>query len=276
MTSSFRLKIIGFGVNTTSLWLLLAICHWLFVSNMVRAQDSVQRDQQALTVLNQTIAAGGGQELLASIQDFTETGTITYYGADQVSGNVTVKGRGPYKLKVEVELPEGKQTTVVDGEGGSLKETRGEVRPIHQQGVADPGGFTLPYLSLIAAIQDSTASIVYGGLVTHNGASTYDVRVVKVYSKEQDPTRTRGVQEARDFYIDSNTFLVTAVSNRFHFVGSRDEGVPHEVLYSNYQLENGIVTPLTIAETVRGATSFTMNLSQVTFNTGLADSDFTW
>jgi hypothetical protein len=99
---------------------------------------------------------------------------------------------------------------------------------------------------------------------------------VKVYSKEQDPTGTQGVREERDFFFDPDTSLVTAVSDQFHFGNTPDEGIAHEVLYSDYQLKNGIMTPLTITGTVRGVTSFRIKLSQVTFNSGLGDPDFAW
>jgi hypothetical protein len=242
---------------------------------MAVAQGTLQRDQQALTVLNQTIAAGGGPELLASVQDYTEKGAITYNSTDQVTGDVTVKGRGLHQFKVEADLSTGKRTTVVNGESGSMKETNGWVRPIYRQGAADLGGLTLPYLPLIAAMQDSSTSIIYGGLVSHNGTPAYDIRLLKVYTKGQDPSGDRGVKEARDFYIDPKALLVVAISDRIHFgVGPHDEGVPHEIIYSNYQPESGITVPLTIVETVRGVTGVTMKLSQIALNSGLSDSDF--
>lgn len=39
---------------------------------------TVQRDPQALAILAQIIQAGGGVDLLTSIQDLSETGTVTY------------------------------------------------------------------------------------------------------------------------------------------------------------------------------------------------------
>jgi hypothetical protein len=267
------------GASATLLALLGAACLWLSAPKTVFAQNTVQRDQQALAILTQTIAAAGGQQSLASIQDFIESGTIAFNfsDSDPVTGGVTVKSRGLHQLRIDAELPEGRRTTVVNGKGGSLIEADGRTRPIYRQSAKDLGSLTLPYLPLIAAVQDSSTSIIYGGLVTHNGATVYDVRLQKTYTKQQDPSGTEGVREASDFYIDSNTLLVAAVFDRILFDGGHnDQGVPHEVLYSNYQPENGIMAPLTIVETVRGETGFTMTLSQVTFNSGLADSDFAW
>jgi len=241
--------------------------------------EPVQRDPQALTILAQTIKAGGGQELLTSIQDSTETGTITYPGgtSNDVTGNLTVKVRGLHQFKMEAALSTGKRTAIVNGYSGSLRQEDGSSTPIYRQSADDLGSLTLPYLPLIMAMQDSATSIIYEGLATHNGVPAYDIRLQRVYTTQQDPQGDRGKQEARDFYIDTKTLLIAAVSDRIHFARDpNDDGVPHEILYSNYQPEYGLIVPLTIVVTVHGVNEVTMNLSQVTFNSRLGDSDFTW
>ena len=273
----FRVQYFFCGESrAASIGLLCTIGLCLVVPKTTLSQNSVQRDQQAVTILTQTIAAGGGQEVLTSIQDFTETGTVTYDWADQVTGNVTVEGRGLNQLKIEAELSGGTRKAVIDHDGGSLKEADGRTRPILRQSAHDLGSLALPCLPLIAAIQDSSTSLIYDGLVTHNGASVYDIRLQKVYTEQEDPSGIRGKREARDFYIDPRLFLITAISDRIYFGGPSDKGVLHEILYSNYQSEDGIPTPLTIAETVWSVTGFTMQLSQVKFNSGLTDSDVAW
>jgi hypothetical protein len=70
--------------------------------------------------------------------------------------------------------------------------------------------------------------------------------------------------------------MVTAVSDHFHSGALQGDGIPHEILYSNYQSKNGLMMPSTVTETVRGVTGVTMNLSQVILNSGLTASEFTW
>jgi hypothetical protein len=148
------------------------------------AQNVVQRDSDALTILTQTIAAGGGQELLASVQDFTETGTVTHHSDEQVTGSVIVKGRGLRQFEIVADLSTGNRITLVNGEGGFLKDPDGRSWPIHRQVAVSLGSFTLPCLPLIAAIHDSSTSIAYVGLVNQNGIPVYDVRLQKVYSQQ--------------------------------------------------------------------------------------------
>jgi hypothetical protein len=276
MISLARVNFIDLRVKAASVVLFGTISLWSFAPKAVFAQALVQHDQQALTILTQTIAASGGPELLTSTQDLTETGTVTYSLADPVTGNVTVKSRGLHQFKIEADLPQGKRTTVINGEGGSLTEADGRYWPIYRQSAAALGSMTLPQLLLLGALGDSSTSIIYGGLVTHNGISEYDIRLQKVYTQKQDPTQKRGALEARDFYIDPKTLLVSSIADQIHFKVFNDEGIPHEILYSNYQTEDGIVAPLTVVETVRGVAGSTLALSQIAVNSGLGDADFAW
>ena len=87
--------------------LLCAICASISNLSPVIAQTPVERDQQALAVLPQTIAAAGGLDLLGSIQDVTETGSVTYSWSDSVTATVTIKGRGLKQFRADAALPNG-------------------------------------------------------------------------------------------------------------------------------------------------------------------------
>jgi hypothetical protein len=272
MNSSNHPDVTGFGLRQCLMSSLLLCISFL----SVQAQTSVQRDQQALAVIAKTVVASGGTEALSTVQDFTATGTITYYWPDAITGTLRLEGRGLNQLKIGADLSTGKRTIVVNGTGGSLKEANGRTWPIPRQSAIDLGALPLPYLPLIAANQDTSIIVRYGGLVTHNGVAAYDIRIQKTYTEKQDSTQMRGVKEARDFYIDPNTFLITSVSDRVYLGGLRDAGVPQEITYSNYGLQGAIMVPLTIVQTIQGSTGFTMKLDTITFNSGLTDSDFAW
>jgi hypothetical protein len=251
-----------------------AALFWVAFSSIASGQSAVQRDQQALTILLQTIAAGGGQNMITSIQDLTETGTATFNLDSEVRASITIKGRGLQLIRIDADLPEGRRSTVVNALGGLLREADGQLRTINRQSIANLRNITFPYLPLIVAMQDSSAKIIYGGLVTHDGAPAYDVRIEKAHASEQGSPRQRG-SHPRDFYIDPKSLLVMAISDQIRGPSDpQDAGIPHEVLYSNYQSQNGIAMPMTISETVRGVTGVSMELTQVTFNSGLTDSDF--
>jgi hypothetical protein len=239
------------------------------------ANGSVQRDPQALSILTQAIARAGGTTLLSSIQAIEERGSITYSFGDQVTAEVMVKTRGMHQLRIEADLSAGKRTTIINGDHGLLKDETGRISSINDQGDTDVGVFTLPYLTLNAAIQDTSCGVTFGGLVTHDGVAAYDIRLSRNSSKKGRPTGSQEVREVRDFYIEPDSFHVVALSDQFHVGrGPLKEDVSHEVQYSDYQTESAIPVPMTITEVVRGEASFKMHFSQVTFNPGVLDSDF--
>ena len=261
------------GAGAT-LALLGAAGLWLFASKTAVAQNSVQRDPQALTILTQTLAAAGGRELLTSFQDLTETGTATYYLEQEVTGSVIVKERGLHQIRVDADLPEGRRRTVVNGAGGSLIEPNGKFRPIKRQICADLGSLTFPYLPLLEAIDDSSITVIDGGIVTYSGVSAHKIRIEKAYTWQEDPIGNRGALDGRDIYIDPKAFMVISISDQIRFGGPRAPGVSHEILYSNYRTEGGALIPLTISERMQGVTSVTLQLEHVAFNSRLTDADF--
>jgi hypothetical protein len=235
-----------------------------------------QRDQEALLILSGTIGAAGGVEQLTTIRDLTETGTVTYYWSKEVTGNVTVKSQGHDRLKIDADLPTGKQITVIGSNGGTIIEPNGSRIPINGQSITDLGNLTMPSLALLEAMRDSSVGLVYAGMVTHNGSQVYDVRVMPSFPQAQDLKGKRSTDEARDFYIDTKTLLVTSITDSFHLGGRKDTALLHELSYSNYQLQNGVMAPLAITESVSGNPGLTMTLTQVSFNPGLAPADFSW
>jgi hypothetical protein len=262
------------GAGATTFALLGAAGLWLFASKAALAQNSVQRDQQALAILAQTIAAAGGRYLIASLQDVTETGTATFHLEQEVTGSVSVKERGLHQIKVDADLPEGRRSTVVNGAGGSLTEPDGQFRPINRQICADLGSLTFPYLPVLEAIDDSSITVIDGGLVTYNGASVHKIRIEKAYTSQHDPIGNRGALEGRDIYIDPSALMVVSISDQIHFGRQPENGIFHEMLFSNYRIQNGVPMPMTISERMQGVTSVTLQLDHVAFNSGLTDADF--
>jgi hypothetical protein len=275
MTIQFRFDSICTSLTPAYWGLPCLIGLWIFVTSTTLAQTAVQRDSQALSILSQAVAVGGGQDLLNSVQDFTETGAVTYYLQDQTTGNATIKGRGSNQFKLAADLSTGQRTIVVSANSGALTDVDGSSRPISGQTAADLGNIMFPYQPLIAAIQNASISVIYGGQVDHNGISTYNIRIQNTYTATQDPDGTRGTREARDFYIDAAAFVVVAISDQLHFTTS-DEGLAHEIDYSNYQPESGVLMPSGVTESLNGTPDCSITVTQVAFNSGLSDNDFSW
>lgn len=251
----------------------------LFVTP-VEAQQSASaatptRDPQALTILTQCLQAGGGSQAIAAIQDFTASGSITYYWAgDEVQGTVTVKGRGLTEFRMDASVQSGSRSIVVSGSNGSVKDIDGSTRTLPADDLVYLASPTFPSTQVEAALQDTSANITFVGLVSHNGRQVDDVRVQKDYGNNVDPTGYRTKLATRDFFIDPASFQVLSSQDSAHPKDNLSHTCPHEMQFSNYQSTNGILVPNAITETVCGQTTASISLTQISFNTGLTDGDF--
>jgi len=235
----------------------------------------VQRDSQGIAVIAKALNAAGGASALAAIQDFTGSGTVTFnWGASPVQGSVTVKGRGLAQFRLDAALSDGVHAFVVSNGIASQKQADGSITPMPNVLALKPASVTFPFAQLVAAMQDNSWSISYGGLVTHNGQQAYDIVVQRIFPSSNDPSGFQSRVTKADFFIDPNTFSILSVQDKAY----RRDGDPgdtiHEMQFSNYQLFNGVFAPSSITELIAGQQTFTIQLSQITFNSGLTDADF--
>jgi hypothetical protein len=239
------------------------------------ASQTVQRDTQAVAVLTQALNATGGATALGAIRDFVGSGTITYYWAGkEVQGTVTVKGRGTGQFRLDAALPNGVRSWVVSNGAGSLKEMDGTTTPVPYHNTVNLGSLTLPFAYLVTSLQDTSTSVSYVGLETKQGARVHHIRIRKVFPASSDPNGMNSKLTTRDFFIDPATFHVVSSLDMVHPKYRSNEDYPHEVQFSDYRQASGILVPFSITELGNGQRLSTIQLSQLTFNGGLTDSDF--
>jgi hypothetical protein len=239
-------------------------------------QQTLQRDQQALAIVDQALLSAGGASLIRSVQDFTETGTITHYWDDQATGDVTVKGRGDSELRIDETLPGGVRTVLLAKGAGSVRESDGTFRLVPHERAINPSTMTFPYFQLLKAVQDASMNVRYLGLSTHNGRQVHTVRVEPSFAdgNRKDRAVRRSKLGITDFLIDPVTLLVVSIAVAVDFGSSNGKPAYNRVEFSEYQTIDGVAVPLSIRETFRGQTLLTMQLTRVAFNTGIAESTF--
>lgn len=247
---------------------------------LVEAQQSAPattptRDPQALTILTQCLQAAGGTQAISAIQDFTASGTITYYSAgEQVQGTVTVKGRGFGQFRMDASFPDGVRSWIVSKHSAFEKNPDGSTSSLPSQNAVKPASATFPLLYLVSVLQDTSISVSNSGLVTHNGNRMYDIVVQKVLSKSVDPLNAVGDTTKEHFFIDPNSLVIQSVQDMAY---RKDGGLgasAHEIQFSTYQTVSGVSVPLSITEFIADRKTATIQLNQVSFNNGLTDSDF--
>lgn len=225
------------------------------------------KDTQAVTVLNQTLAAAGGMSAITAIADYTATGTVTYHLAQDVRGTVTIRGDGLFRLRIDASLPAGIHSESMTGPGTAIAD-HGFVRQLHSQPPMDPGRYLLPSLELATVLNDPEYSLLYKGIVSVDGHSAHDVQLEYVLpSIVVDSTGLFHEYHTIDAFIDSSTFQVVLMQ----------DVVPEHAIrlmrYSDYRNIGGVQVPFSISEEV-GNPTWLIQLDKINFNSGLQDSDF--
>jgi len=256
---------------------VLFVFAFVYVSAFVKAQQSSissppKRDQQAISILSQCLQAAGGTQVISNIQDFTGSGTITY--GDQTQGSVTIKGRGLTQFRVDANLPDGVHSWIVSKGLAFQRIPDGSTSPLPSQNAVKSAIATFPLPYLFSVLQDTSISISYGGLVTHDGAQVYDILVQKTLTPSTDPLNTVGDATKAHFFIDPKALVIVSVQDS----AFRKDGGPgasaHEMQFSNYQNVSGLSVPFSISEFIAGQKTSTIQLTQLTFNSDLTDADF--
>jgi len=258
--------------------LLLTVSIWGQQTQPGSAPPPAPKDPQAISVLNQALAVAGGPSAIGAITDYTATGNVTYYWGQDVQGSVTVRGLGMDEFRLDATLPSGVRSLAISGgvtttraEGGTISQVPSN-GPIPSSNIVPyqapmfPGSLPLPSLQLVAILSRSDMAVSDNGVVQVNGLSLRDIHV-----QEIPPVTTVDVMSqyrTRDFFIDPATLQLVMMQEMI------PRSVVHQVWYSDTTVVNGIAVPFSISEQMGGQKTWEITLSQISFNTGLQDSDF--
>jgi hypothetical protein len=247
--------------------LLLSISVWGQQTQPGTAPPPAPKDPQAVTLLNQALAVAGETTSIAALTDYTAKGNITYNWNPQAQGSVTVQALGLNQYRVDASLPKGVRSSAVTNGQMTMKFEDGSVQLIHTQIAMNLSGLVVPYLELSIGLNSPAFSLSNKGLVEVNGHSAYDIQVQLVGSGLNRP-RNLADFYVRDYFVDATTF---------HVLMTQDLAPKHvirQLQYSDFTPVNGVLVPFSITEMTGSQQTWTMQLSQITFNSGLQDSAF--
>jgi hypothetical protein len=260
------------GVRVLSPFVLLLIAS---VASSQVDTNAVARDPQAISILTGALNAAGGASAVAAIQSYSADGTVNYFWAGQeVQGTVTIRSGGLDRFRLDATLPEGLRSLVANHGGGFVKEWDGREKAIPYPVAVSLGANTLPLLHLLAALQDSSTSIRYAGLLSYSEQQAYEIRIRRHYSSNDDPSGQLGRLTEKTVFIEQGTLQVIGSRDAAYMMGNASVGQPHELEFSNFKQVGGIVAPFSITESLEGQRTMVVQLNQITFNANFADSDF--
>lgn len=250
----------------------LAMCQQFFTAS---TDQTVQRDVQGLSVLQQVLAVAGGVPAISAIRDFVASGDVTYYwGDDPIRGTATIRGRGIHQFRLDAVLDGGSHSWVVNEKAAYKKSSNGETSALPSQNLVKPATTILPILQVLASLQDASVAVSYGGLVVHNEQQVHDICVQKVFPRAVDPTGALGKISKEHIFVSPDSFTILSIVDAAY---RRDGGpgeAPHEIQFSNYQVMNGVLVPTTVTELIAEQKALTIQLSEISFNNSLSDDDF--
>ena len=254
--------------------LLLVISFSLFSISLTAQQTNngsapsvVSKDPQAVAVLNKVLSLAGGIQAVGAVSDYTATGSVTYHSTQEdVTGTVTLRGYGPSAFRMDSNLPSGVRTEAVS-DSSTIRSETGLSRNYNAPLI--PSRISLPTLPLPIALTSPGLSLTYKGLANVDGKPSHDIEIQhNLPTSVKDPDGYYRTFHTVEYFIDASTFQILMTKD---VVG---KGAVRQISYSSYRSINGILVPFSISEQLDGIQDWQIMIDQISFNSGLQDSDF--
>ena len=125
---------------------------------------TVQRDAQAVSLLQQSLTAMGGAQAL-SLQDCLATGTAQSFRPDgtSVTFPIVKKSKGTRMVRTEIQQSGGTRVRIVNTGMGAIQTPDGKVRKLFANNLVAERIEHLPALSILSEWQSSNIEIRYVG-----------------------------------------------------------------------------------------------------------------
>lgn len=233
------------------------------------------KDPRAVATLTQVLNAAGGAAAIRAVQDFTATGSITYYWAgDEVRGTATLRGKGISAFRLDAALPSGARSWFVLNGDGKLRDTDGNVTDIPLHNALGLAALSVPLQRVAANANDASFSIYDKGVVQMGGQQFRQIRFEQPVPAKTDPDGSIGRLGTFDLFIDPLSNLIVGLHDQTHPVVSMNIDIPRALYFSDYRSVNGVLMPFSISEWIGGQRVWSLQLTSITVNTGLTEADF--
>jgi outer membrane lipoprotein-sorting protein len=236
-------------------------------------QQTPRQDPQAISILNRSLAAMGGQGV-ASIQDTVVKGTVSSPGSqDPTTGSVTITTKGANMFRTDSEGG-GKSASVIFNNGREMRQL-GKGWQTAPSANANHKRFEhLPGLMLAYEVVRNELSAEYVGEESIEGRSVDHVSLKRVSNRGDalDETFTRNSQI--DVFVDTQTHFITKISYLLLSEIDWRRGFPMEIYFDDYRVANGVAVPFHQRTFFQGQAVNELRISSVAVNQGIPDSKF--
>lgn len=231
-----------------------------------------QRDPQALALFSQMLSTAGWG-VPNTPADATATGVVTRnQGGTQDTINITLKFKGNSESRIDVADSAGPITTVVNGEQGAFSKS-GRTQSVPARSVLSPT-IALPIFCGLLNISDPNLAFRLAGSETISGQVANRIEIDYI-SPPGDP---RPQAQRRDghltVWISASTLLPIQIQYPRISQDNPTSVVATTRVYSDYRTIRGVAVPFHQDEYIGGHLISSLQLSTVSFNTGLSDTEF--
>jgi hypothetical protein len=238
---------------------------------------SPPRDTQAVTLANQALSALTGG---LAITDATVQGSANFIaGSDQESGTATLEGHAGYESRIVLALSGGNRTEVHNGSvappqvKSSGPDAVWHASPLHNCWV-DPTWF-FPALTIQSALNDSQIAFAYIGQETKLSTAVQHIQISRVIPGP-GPAAISLIKNLSqiDMYLDATSSLPIALDFNIHSPKDAVHNIPVEVQFSGWHASAVGQAPSRIQKFIQNSLSLDLNVSTISINSGIPQSDF--
>lgn len=219
---------------------------------------------------------------LSAASDFIAHGQIT---TQTRIGEATIRGKGESQFRMDMEIDGETESLAVNNGNGQFKSAHfNKTGAIPSYNARAMESLTIPCLRTASAFLDPNVEVLDEGLQPANGVSLHKIRVIRHFSKRDDPNDALAALRTADYYINPD-FTIARIDDSLRpnraGIGLTSRGqvsiltIPRTLHFSNYRTVNGISVPFSVSEDVAQQHVWTLEVGDISFNTGQGDSDFT-
>jgi hypothetical protein len=238
-------------------------------SSSQQAAPVVQRDPQALALLQGSVRAMGGTVPTDSVA----TGNVTIVAGSQTStGTIRILTRGTDQSSEQITLPQSTYSvTYSRGLAGETINSNATSIPLERTVTSQSVCFPLPFLA--SALANSDESIQYVALETVGQQSLQHVRIQNTFASQPNFQQFANFTTF-DLWLDATTVLPQRISFIRRDGGGFAPRIPMDAYFSSYKTTSGVAYPTQINLSLNGTPWTTITIFNVSLNTGLTNSSF--
>jgi hypothetical protein len=242
---------------------------------VVSGQQLPPVDAQAIAYAAQAFAALTGP---TTIIDVTLTGNVTWTAGSQIqTGTATLLASGTGESRIDLSLVGGTRTEIRDASTGvpAGKWIVSNEKPgkISFHNCLTDAAWFFPALSSLSQAANPKFIFSYVGPEEHNGVTSQHILSYQLAPPSLKNSPSPKLSKM-DFYLDATSFLPVAVAFNAHTDRDMNTNVPVEIRYGAYQIVDGHSVPFHIQQLLNGTVLLDINITNVSFNTGLTSNLF--